>query len=273
MQRRAHRLRLAHRGVRLTRRTARLGRAAALALWIMRRYGLRPGWPPPADVVLRRARGALIRRHAHHRSLVYPAPRLALTTVARQAPAGAAPAQTARSAPPPPAAWVLQQRERRLLGQPGMWERAVHRAVARASGPVDGAAGAPPATDQIVRRLTARERRLDSVMTTPARATVDAGAAAARTLPGNGGSLPSFPGAAPPVARVLRRAEAAAAPAGEDGVPRTGAGTAPQGGWGWSAGGPAPADGAALDLGRLTDQIVQVIDQRIIAERERMGRV
>jgi len=35
---------------------------------------------------------------------------------------------------------------------------------------------------------------------------------------------------------------------------------------------PAPATARALDVGRLADEVIEVIDQRIVAQRERSGR-
>jgi len=78
----------------------------------------------------------------------------------------------------------------------------------------------------------------------------------------------------PPVRTVVVR-RGATAPAAEGSVP---APLAPPGAAEWRSAAEAPLRAAApgtgaLDLGRVTDQVIAAIDRRIVVQRERLGRV
>jgi hypothetical protein len=107
-------------------------------------------------------------------------------------------------------------------------------------------------------RLTAREIRLESV------------AAGVAPSPAKAIAL-----AGPPVPRVVRRAAAAATPSphpAPDALPLPGR-PAAQSFSVWSpAGAPPPVTLSPGEVNRMTDQILQVLDRRMIAHRERLGR-
>jgi hypothetical protein len=86
-------------------------------------------------------------------------------------------------------------------------------------------------------------------------------------------ALPQLP--AQPVPRVLRRPMAPSNEQERD-VARVKTGRRPRPEQRWS-GAPAlvpePGDMSAGEVNRLTDRVIQAIDRRIIAERERLGRI
>jgi hypothetical protein len=85
------------------------------------------------------------------------------------------------------------------------------------------------------------------------------------------GSPPALLPVAPPVAMVIRRP--AALRAQPDDLPGAPHRAVPgHGDTGLPLHRPSAGLDAGLDLGRLTDQVIRTIDQRILAQRERLGR-
>jgi hypothetical protein len=108
-------------------------------------------------------------------------------------------------------------------------------------------------------RLTAREIRLESV-------------AATGVAPS---SVKAIAPAEPPVPRVVRRAAAAATPSphpGPDTLPLPGRPAAQSFSACSPAGAPPPVTLSPGEVNHLTDQVLQVLDHRMIAHRERLGR-
>ena len=144
--------------------------------------------------------------------------------------------------------------------------RAVVRLVRQvvAAGPAaDGAqASLPPAArpggpgERLVRRLASRDARLDSVAPT--------GQARPPLAPA---AAPASPAPPPPVPRVVRRpADGAASPSADGAAPARATRT------GLVRQGASAAPVGDAELGRLADRVVEAIDRRLVAQRERMGR-
>lgn len=104
---------------------------------------------------------------------------------------------------------------------------------------------------EIVRRLTKRLRRIDGAENNPPHPA--SAVATARSIP-----------------RVLRRPAAEAAVEAQPAADQT---TNPSRQAAWPQQAARVDDPAALDINRLTEQVVSTIDRRIIAHRERLGRM
>jgi hypothetical protein len=211
----------------------------AFARALARRYEVGHARHLGMALELRRAAPGVTVQPVHHHTHVQVAPRLVLSLLAwPRSPAGATePAGTARSRPPAPELWL-----------PRRTAAGIRQTITMAADP------APP--ERLVRRLSARGERIVEVWP-------DLGAGATTAV---------RPSAALPVARVVLRQ--AGRPAGSDHAPSR-PDSSPSTARGWSAStGDAPQKlPASIDLHRLTDQVVQAIDRRIIANRERMGRI
>jgi hypothetical protein len=137
--------------------------------------------------------------------------------------------------------------------------------------------GAEPPAPGLVERIFARERRIEATTTVRelvkrVTATHENVGDAAAAPPAAPPTLVTLPAADPPmiVRRTTPQPPSAAAP------PPT-ARTAEENGWSAKPPRLAPSRAAAVslspaELGRLTDEVVQAIDRRFVAHRERQGR-
>lgn len=293
LDRASNRLKLAHRDVRVARtgirpasRMVPESRTGRLARTIAQRYGGRQERWSGLGLVFRRPQAGVLWQPVYHQTRWHPsassgqalAPRLALTVLAPQVveirpPDGIAPQQA-------PAGF-----------NPGRWferETVVHSAVTRLQpvilkslAPLAGSAPLPRSrsviagrvlahqrvetttTEELVRRMVARGQRIEPVG--PGRPPARQSAVPVVRQPGR------VTGPAP-VPQIVHRPAGAVV---DDGTPRALSqarapatnGSLPP------AGQPAPLDFSQLDVGRLTDQVVRTIDERMIAHRERMGRM
>jgi hypothetical protein len=128
-------------------------------------------------------------------------------------------------------------------------EAALERQIERVLAPQVRLEQSAAAAEQIVARLAARAERQ--------------AAADAPPSPEPRGR----PDAAPPIVTLAQRAPAAGAPGAQPEPPRPGAPAQAL----WPAQGPAAPGLGAPDLRRLTDQVVEAIDRRARAARERLG--
>jgi hypothetical protein len=276
-------LRLAHRDVRVTanglqlaRRTAPWGSASQFARAIMDRYGGQPVRWPRLGLVFRQDQPGVTVQAVYHQTQMRLAPRLALRVLTwprphptdaqpTSAPAPGHPASVLRlkrrldtgSAAPVSAStpvWPTPKLKRAVetilvmsaVGRPGRAPRPELRLASRAVWPPDTGPLQEhrrlevDAVEQLVRRLVTRRMQMPPLR---------------------------------PVPRVVHRAAsivvspetATSAPEAQRAASRNPfpmAGNRSQ-----------TSDFPPIDLNRLTDQVVQAIDRRIIAHRERMGRI
>jgi hypothetical protein len=130
---------------------------------------------------------------------------------------------------------------------------------------------APRLAWTLVTRLQSRGERVEAGSKV-GRAAVVAPIRAGAVVAGEEASVPWRPPSVPPMPRIVRRARAEAT---DDERPRT---TNRPKGEEWEAdvalrGQRPPAPTPAVDVNRLTESVIQAIDRRIIAQRERMGRM
>lgn len=259
-----NRMTIVHRDVRVTARglgaghrngpsgpTGLVPRVSAMLAAIARRYARWQGrWPHLHPILGHPGRGITL-QPAVHRTQLYLAPHLRLTVLARSGPEGTP------SAGRPTRRGPVQERSTlsRLAGQ--------HPVAAPGHQPLEMVVGRLQAgrlvgtvpVDTIVNRLVRRGVRVETVGTPRPQ------------LPQSEGSMAE---ATRPVQRVVRRT--AAAMSGDN--PPTAAETFAAASRPRPAMAQVPGHGEPpLDLNRLTDQVVQAIDRRIIAQRERLGRV
>ncbi len=223
--------------------------SSTFAQAIMRRYTGRQLPRPTLAMVFGQLRAGVALRPVYHRTEVHLAPRVELTVLAWSRPIPATNGGTR-----PQAALRLERQ---------VETRVVQR---RVSAPT-----LPPQADQLVRRLVVRGERIESVA--EARATI---------VPRPGMQQDVLPGSsrrtadivpAQPVARVTRR-PAAARPRAEEGLSMPDAQRSPAYARPHVAdAGPHTLDSGPIDLNHLTNQVIQAIDRRIIAQRERLGRI
>jgi hypothetical protein len=221
--------------------------AAAFAMALLARYRGRQERRCGVDFAFRRRPPSVTLQPVYQRLGLHVAPRLSLTVLAPPRPA------EALGAPAAPTRWV------------GWVERQVVRE------PILQPPGAAVRERLVTHLVTERERV--EAGATPGRRVVDRGDAES-LVPSRGRFAPT----APPVPRVVHRPGAAqpaehARPAVPTGSTGSGEGHGQSGakrlvGNAESLSGPRP-----VDVKRLTDQVIQAIDQRIIAQRERLGRV
>jgi hypothetical protein len=221
-------------------------RAARFARAIHARHGVgRDG--RRAALSFRRALGVLVHRVARHLH-VHVAPRVFVRAAETPRHAGAAP-RVGAAGPSAPAD-----------------RRAPRATIVRASSSPLRSVPGPSAVDvALLHRLEARLARIESVSSPSVgtRATRDSAAGPRAGLD---------PRAVPPVPRVLQRAAPATVVAPEPepalagwGVP---IGRAPR-----STPRASGTDFSAAEVNRLADRVMQSLDQRILAHRERRGRV
>jgi hypothetical protein len=159
--------------------------------------------------------------------------------------------------------------------QPLLRQREIVRPflVWHAATPVPAAAAAPQRSPDLVTRILARERRVESAATIH---TLLERVVRERDRAKPGPSTPPMPPPAPAVPMIVRR-PAAPPVAGEASRPRPPvrpdlvdwdlpAASRP-------AAAPAPIPLGPTELSRLTDQVVRAIDHRFTAHRERHGRI
>lgn len=171
-----------------------------------------------------------------------------------------------------PVALLVGKATEMSQGGPGLIERITVSRAGQAQSPVPTGAGQPPDTRSLVIQTHAAlvsrtEQSLSQVFVRMGRPPV------AADLPPS--SISSLGSAAtiPPARRVVLERTAArntrqpAAPLDRDAMA-----THQPSRQEAQAGPPATTPGR-VDLNRLTDQVIQAIDRRIIAERERMGRI
>jgi hypothetical protein len=243
------------------RRTGRvaLGRAARMAQAIARRYAAVRERRGGAGMVLRRPAAPVTQRPVRHETRVLVAPRLELTLAIRREADGLV--RIGRPLEPAP------RRGRVRLVGPAAGEALVRRLVQRGE---RGAPDSPPPRWEPRRAAT------------------------------TGASMPQVPGGAatPAAARaptvravprvVVQSPATAAAPVvpGDAPAPGRGRGAPPEGGWsppgqpgpgrrevGRAQPGSGGAPATAVDVARLTDEVVRAIDRRLVAHRERLGRL
>jgi hypothetical protein len=250
----AGRLRRAH-------RAARGVRVAEFARAVTQRYAAAQVPWPALDLALRRPWPGVILNRISHRAQVYLAPHLTLTALRwsgqRRADGGSAD----WSAPE-----GLKPRVGPQIGIP----------LVR---PFPVASFASTAVDRLVRRLAGRRERIES-WRIPAASPI--GGVSRTRNPGTDRerSRDARRGIeAPPrlpqehaIPMVFRRPRATPTQsAATDPVPDNPRLLAH--GWAWTADGARrPASPEPIDVNRLTDQVIQTIDRRIVAQRERMGR-
>jgi hypothetical protein len=226
-------------------RAASQPRAALFAAAILGRYTARlgPWWAQSLE--FRQIRPAVAVTPVHQHSHTHLAPHLEPAVVAWPA---AQPGPTAGE-PSRPASRLRSDREVRTL-----------MTVVRGA--------EPPVAEQLVRRLLARGRRVEAAPSAD-RARVRQGL----WLESAGDEVPAVPvPAVRPVPRILRQAAPAdvgrAAMPGTDESERPAHREEPP-----TTGVPPRPPDPAIDLNRLTDEVIQAIDRRIVAQRERLGRI
>jgi hypothetical protein len=221
--------------------------AAAFAMALLARYQGRQERRWGVDFAFRRRPSSVTLQPVYQRLGLHLAPRLSLTVLAPPRPA------EALNAPAAPARWV------------GRIERQVVRE------PILRPPGAAVRERLVTHLVTERERV--EAGATPGRRRADRDDAGP-LVPSRGRFAPM----APPVPRVVQRPAAVTTMDSQSPSAAFAATAEVQGGDGFGArrpGGSAagPLEAGAVDVKRLTDQVIQAIDQRIIAQRERLGRV
>jgi hypothetical protein len=224
----------------------------AMLAAIARRYARWQGrWPDLHPVLWHPWRGITL-QPAVHRTRLHLAPHLRLTVLARSGPEGAPSAGRATRQ------WVAQERSAasRPAGQPPVAVPG-HQPLALVVGRLQaGRLVETVPVETIVNRLARRGVRVETV------------GAPRPQLPQSEGSTA---GAPRPVPRVVRRSGAVGT--GDDQPPAAETFAAASRTRPATAQVPGHGELPSLDLNRLTDQVVQAIDRRIIAQRERLGRV
>ncbi len=248
--------------VRLARRASLPGRAAEFARALMRRYVAGQVSSPALNLILRRPWPGVMLHRISHRTQIYLAPRLTLTGLSWSGQRRADDRSAGGSAPA-----ALKPRLEPQVGIPSVRQ-------------VPVASFASTAVHGLVRRLAGRSERIEpgrlpavSLMAGALR-TWNTGADRERSPQGER-DVEARPWRPPAhvIPMVFRRPAATATQSGADGSlpdkPRPVAHGRP-----WTAeGGCRTASPEAIDVNRLTDQVIQTIDRRIVAQRERMGRL
>lgn len=257
--------------------TARRGRSSRFARAVLGRHGLRPGRVTPVEATLLRRAAPALTWHLHlRRDEVRVEPRLQLTLATARGVERRELRETRvergdRAAAPPPVATVV----RRSLLERDL--RVVETRVAREA-------------NAVLRRVLARATRVEAGApapgATPAHAplrfpAVPAGSAASAPRPASAtpAEAPAYapprlpappavplvtlprPAAPAPPAAELRGALAAA---GFDAATLAAARNAPAA---------AVSPPAPVDVERLTESVLDAIDRRVVARRERLGRL
>lgn len=251
-------------GLRLARRSSRFAFGVLHVRWdawartIADRYARRPTWQAPLALALvQRWRPVSFLQPVSHYSSFTIAPRVALTVV----PPAWVVAGPAGTMPVPPLPRILRQ-------SPD--ERLVRRLQSREQIEMIR-------TERLARRLVARGERIEAAApgTWPVARPVATAGPRSVERPADVPELTSMPPPLLPVLRVVHR------PPGVPGQSEPGrlsnmatpgahsAETTTRPGWPAVPG----RDGPAVDLNHLTDQVIQAIDRRIIAHRERLGRI
>ncbi len=280
-------------GVRLAHRSLREDSASTFAQAIRQRYqGWRRRWPS-LDQVFRQSRSRPALPAVHHstvfqRTHLYLAPRLALTLLTLPTLYFGAPRQTLEPAPIRRRMAFEQRMVNHLVRQPITGSIREHYRIERLMQRLH-------TWERIETTSTVRLVRLVQQLVSRGIRIVAAGMSTAKAAMVASPSDPAFLQAGlphigmrkdpllyfppvQPVPRILRRPAAVATMEGTTpGAERTGfgaAGQVPSTGTRTTA--PSRGDDAvleAIDVNRLTDRIVQTIDRRIIAQRERLGRL
>ena len=251
---------IVHRDVRVTARglgtghrigspgsTGLVRRASAMLAAIARRYARWLGrWPDLNPSLWHPWRGITL-QPVVHRTRLHLAPHLRLTVLGRSGPEGAPSAgRGARR-------WPVQKRAAtsRLAGQPAAatpGDQSLEMVVGRLQA---GRLVETVPVETMVNRLARRGVRVEAVGSPRRHVSQSEGSTA---------------GATRPVPRIVRRS--ATVETG-DNQSQAAADSSPRHAM---AQGPVRGE-PPLDLNRLTDQVVQAIDRRIVAQRERLGRV
>ena len=255
-----NRMTIAHRDVRVTARglgtghrngspgpTGLVQRASAMLAAIARRYARWLGrWPDLHPILWHPWRGITL-QPAVHRTRLHLAPHLRLTVLARSGPEGA------------PSSGRGMRR----------WPEQGRPAASRPAGQPSASAPGPQPLELVVGRLQAGRLvetvPVETIVDRLARRGVRVETVGTPRLPVSQ-SEGSTAGATRPVPRIVRRS--ATVETG-DNQSQAAADSSPRHAM---AQGPVRGE-PPLDLNRLTDQVVQAIDRRIVAQRERLGRV
>jgi hypothetical protein len=236
--------------IRLAHQLAPHGRALEFFRAIARRYeGEQVHWPAPS-LVLRQPWPGVTLRRISYQTHVYLAPHLTLTV------------QGWRRPHPPNSQPVAG------YSPGGPKPRVALRVVTGPIGEVLEGPFALTAVHRLVRRLGARGERNEAGET----AAVSGATGSSKTSNAirNGGNTTLWASLVHPVSRIFRRPAVVTI---ADGQPttaeRTGAIRDSRSAVARAA---SHADFQPIDVNRLTDQVIQAIDRRIVAQRERMGR-
>jgi hypothetical protein len=227
-------------GVKLTRQASAQGMADAFAAAIRHRYQRRQVFLPTLERVFGRTRPVVTVRPAYHRAQTLWAPRLMLTVQNWQH-------------------FLMPYMARRE------WVQLIRQSSSRIVEPIY--------TERLVQRLVIRVERIEAAFTAGAQVASSGSSQIDSAGRDKGKALRTPVPAAPPIARAVRRStgraaapEAASAVSDRRPAPFTSgfqdAGNAQRG-----------LSREPVDINRLTDQIIQTIDRRIIAQRERLGRI
>lgn len=219
-------------------------RAAAFAQAITDRFTVRALPWLPQSLTFKQDRPGVAVQYLQQHSHTHVAPRLALTVLAWPA---AQPGSAAHE-PARPASRLRVEQEIRTL-----------RTVIRLS--------ESSAPEQLVHRVLAQSRRVEGM---PPAAHLQASRSLLRE-PASAEAAELETPMVQPVPRIVRRL----APVEADQVAsmRPAEGSRPVRGEGLRATGTSPRPPEqVIDVNRLTDQVIQAIDRRIIAQRERLGR-
>lgn len=262
-------------------RAARMGLGARMAVFARQRMArlarMLHGPSSSASMVYRRREASAFYQTLQQRLSLSVQPRLTLVFRAAgiDRPTTESPAQpvaSTRIAPPAPLPLVLPSPawpSLKPIAAPA-WGKIALPEAAGETAPLEAIRSAQTAISrmmlhsvQTVERLMAREKRLDLVQGNPPQSGI---AVASFASPVTSPAVPQ----SRPVPRITRAQQAVNHPGAEEfeepARPFHPTGRQPQPAWG------SPT--AALpDLNRLADQVVQVIDQRMVAHRERMGRI
>jgi hypothetical protein len=281
LERARNRPRLAYRALRVTRprfrpafRSARGNRAGRLVQSILQRYGGRQRHWPGLGLVFRRPQAGVLWRPVYHEERWTLSPRLSLAVLLPHA-----------MTPRPSAAVPRQALGFEGQSAPVSLVTRLQPVILKSLAPPANPATAPPSRQVITERVLARQRVETTTSEELVRRMVDRGQRIAAAKPGQiraepvttGGAAvaatrqPGRTGGAEPMPLILRRPARVAV---EDGaLPSPTRPRSPGANGSFAVPGQQALDLSQRELGRLTDQVVRIIDERMIAYRERTGRV
>ncbi|RME47804.1 MAG: hypothetical protein D6791_04890 [Chloroflexi bacterium] len=284
-----NRIQLAHRDVRVIRAghpsMPALGvasRADRLARTIAQRYRGRPGRWPGLGVVFRRPQAGVLWQPVYHQARWNLSPRLSLTVLMPQA-ATIRPADVPAPSPSPAVPGREMYFERQTALAPVVTR--LQPVILKALAPPTGSEPSPQSRSVIAERVLVRQRVETTTTEELIRRLVERGQ---RIEPGRPGRQPAKPmptveSAVPvvrtarlasivsPVPQVIHRPAMTAVEAGA--MERPIWPRSPGANGTFAGAGQHAPDLSQVDVGRLTDQVVRTIDERMIAYRERLGRI